>query len=197
MLRKISDSEDIKTLLKVKLSILKISEAKYNTIFIDKFSANETQFHSEFARIIKEHGYSEEIKIDFYKTAFKQVIKSYDEFANKSEFNYDYIANMYNVFIDALIVDKISTRDIELDLAEFISKKPSSFLNSDTFIPENKYYNQNTKYGRKKAREQAMRNYQNGSSKYRAEQDNIKFWVTIIILIFGAIFYWLKSKLEG
>ncbi|OYX81902.1 MAG: hypothetical protein B7Y83_16685 [Flavobacteriales bacterium 32-34-25] len=176
---------------------MKISEAKYNTIFIDKFSANETQFHSEFARIIKEYGYSEEIKIDFYKTAFKQIIKSYDEFANKNEFNYNYIANMYNIFIDALIVDNISTRDIELDLAEFISKKPSSFLNSDAFIPDNKYYNQNTKYGRKKAREQAMRNYQNGSPKYRAEQDNIKLWVTIIVLIFVAVFYWLKSKLEG
>ncbi|HTG65780.1 MAG TPA: hypothetical protein VL859_05345, partial [Flavobacterium sp.] len=78
---------------------MKISEAKYNKIFIDKFNANETQFHSEFARMIKEHGYSEEIKIDFYKTAFKQIIKSYDELANKSEFNYNYIANMYNVFI--------------------------------------------------------------------------------------------------
>lgn len=175
---------------------MKISEEKYNKIFIDKFCANEIQFHSEFARIIKEHGCSEEIKIDFYKAAFKQIIKSYDEWANKSESNYIYIANMYNIFIDALIIDNISTRDIELDLAEFISKKPSSFLNSDTFVPENKYYNQNTKYGRKKAREQAIRNYQNGSPKYRAEQDNIKFWVTIVVLIFLALFYWLKSELD-
>lgn len=176
---------------------MKISEAKYNSLLIDEFKGNEAQIHSEFARIIKEHGYSEEIKIDFYKSAFKSIVKSYIEWANKDESNYDYVANMYNIFIDALIRDKISTRDIELDLTEFLSKKPSIFFNSDTFVPENKYYNANTKYGRKKAREQAMRNYENGSPKYRTEQDNIKAWAMVILIIGVIIFYWLKSKLDG
>lgn len=176
---------------------MKISEAKYNSLLIDEFKGNEAQIRNEFARIIKEHGYSEEIKVDFYKSAFKAIMKSYIEWANKDELNYDYVANMYNIFIDALIVDNISTSDIEVDLTEFLSKKPSFFLNSDTFVPENKYYNPNTKYGRRKAREQAMRNYENGTPEYRTEQDNIKLWAMVILIIGVVFFYWLKSKLEG
>lgn len=174
--------------------VLKISQAKYNELLINRFKGNSVQFHNEFARIIKEHGYSEEIKIDFYKSAFKSIMKSHMKWAKENEANYNHVENMYNIFIDALIVDKISTSDIELDLTEFRSKKPSIFLNPGAFVPENRYYNANTKYGRKKAREQSLRNYENGSSQYRAEQDNIKA-ITIVILIVGVvIYYWLKSK---
>lgn len=44
-------------------------------------------------------------------------------------------------------------------------------------------YNPNTKYGRRKAREQAARNYQNGSQEYRDEMDSLMgcFWVCAII----------------
>ncbi|WP_264552992.1 hypothetical protein [Flavobacterium sp. N2038] len=173
---------------------MKISQAKYKELLINRFSGNSVQFHSEFERVIKEHGYSEEIKIDFYKSAFKAIMKSYEEWAKKSEVNYTHVEDMYNIFIDALIADKVNTSDIELDLAEFRSRKPTNFLNSDSFVPDTRYYNANTKYGRKKLREQAMRNYQNGSPQYRAEQDNIKAWAMVILIIGVIIFYWLKSK---
>ena len=173
---------------------MKISQAKYKELLINRFKGNSVQFHSEFDRIIKEHGFSEEIKIDFYKSAFKAIMKSYEEWAKKREANYNHVEDMYNVFIDALIVDKISTSDIELDLAEFRSKKPARFLNSDTFVPDTKYYNANTKYGRKKLREQSLRNYENGSPQYRAEQDNIKVIAMVILIVGVIIYYWLKSK---
>jgi hypothetical protein len=175
-------------------TVLKISEAKYNQLLISRFKGNSAQLHSEFARVIKEHGYSEEIKVDFYKSAFKAIVKSYSEWVKESETNFNHVEDMYNVFIDALIADKISTKDVELDLTEFRSKKPAKFLNSDTFVPDNRYYNANTKYGRKKLREQSLRNYENGSPQYKAEQDNIKAIAMVILIVGVIIYYWLKSK---
>jgi uncharacterized membrane protein YvbJ len=61
----------------------------------------------------------------------------------------------------------------------------------------NRNYNLNTKYGRKKAREQAHYNYTNGTPEYRDEIDKIKgcVWAVIIVgmILFGILIYLTKG----
>lgn len=56
-----------------------------------------------------------------------------------------------------------------------------------------KQYNLNTKYGRKKAREQAAQNYQNMNSEQRVEQDTMGCLVIIAIIIIVAIFIYASG----
>jgi len=60
-----------------------------------------------------------------------------------------------------------------------------------------KQYNPNTKYGRKKALEQARRNYANGTPEYQNDIDNIKIVLWIIVIIVAIIFYIIKIKLSA
>ena len=174
---------------------MNISEVKYNQLLLTEFKGSKVQLHSEFVRVIEEHGYSEEIKVDFYKGAFTSLMAWHKRHTRKDELYYEHITNLYNIFIDALKEDGIDTSDVEAELEEFKKNEISFFLNSSN--SENRIYNPNSKYGRKKAREQAMRNYENGTPEYRAEQDNIKAWAMVILVIVVAVFYWLKSKIEG
>jgi hypothetical protein len=176
---------------------LKLSEAKYNKLLLTEFKGDKNQLHTEFVRVIEEHGYSEEIKIDFYKAAFTSLMNWHKKHTRKDELYSDYLINLYNIFIKALKEDGIDTSDIEEELEDFKTNKTLIFLSSRTPDLENRSYNPNTKYGRKKAREQAMRNYENGTPDYRVEQDNIKVWAMVILIIGVVIFYWLKSKLAG
>jgi hypothetical protein len=61
---------------------------------------------------------------------------------------------------------------------------------------ENKNYNLNSKYGRRKAREQAARNYQNGSQEYRDGVDSAKAWFVIIALIIAFVIVALGGKIK-
>ncbi|MBO9592405.1 MAG: hypothetical protein J7599_05795 [Niabella sp.] len=67
-------------------------------------------------------------------------------------------------------------------------------------MTQRKPYNPNTKYGRRKLREQAHYNYVNGTPEYRKDIDNIKaiVWVVIIaiVIIIGFIIYSV-SGVEG
>ncbi|MGE9311084.1 hypothetical protein ACLOAU_05540 [Niabella sp. CJ426] len=60
-------------------------------------------------------------------------------------------------------------------------------------MAQRKQYNLNTKYGRRKAREQAQYNYDNGTPEYRDDIDSMKTiaWLVIIVIaiIVGAIIY--------
>ncbi|POY40526.1 hypothetical protein C3L50_03220 [Flavobacterium alvei] len=172
---------------------MKLSETKYNKLLLTEFKGDKNQLHTEFVRVIEEHGYSEEIKIDFYKAAFNSLMNWHKTHTRKDEFYYDYLINLYVIFINALEEDEIDTSDIEAELEEFKTNKIPIYLSSTSAL-ENRNYNPNTKYGRKKAREQALRNYENGTPEYRKEQDNIKVWAMVILIIGVVIFYWLKSK---
>ena len=71
----------------------------------------------------------------------------------------------------------------------------SKFTSID-FSTNYKPYNPNTKYGRRKGREQAQRNYENGSDEYRNEIDNIKIVVWLIIIVVAILFFIIKAKLK-
>lgn len=61
-------------------------------------------------------------------------------------------------------------------------------------------YNYNTKYGRKKAREQARYKYDTGTPEYRAEIDEIGCWTWTVILVIAAVigfFIFLAQGSEG
>lgn len=60
-----------------------------------------------------------------------------------------------------------------------------------------KEYNPNTKYGRKKLREQARQEYEEMSPKEKEEHNTAVFFLTLIfIIIFGGIAY-MAGGLEG
>ncbi len=62
----------------------------------------------------------------------------------------------------------------------------------------NRNYNPNTKYGRKKARDQTYYNYTNGTPEYRSEIDGIKgcVWMVIIVgmIILGILIYLTQGE---
>jgi hypothetical protein len=167
-----------------------IDETKYRTLFITKFKVRATQYDSEFNRILKENGSTLDIKLDFYKSAFEILIKQLRKEIAKDEYYEFIITTQYELFINTLKGDKIDTTKYEKELLDFkkyeLPKlKITRPVSKPTIEPEYRNYNLNTKYGRRKAREQALRNYENGTPEYRQDIDNIKavFWIAILIII--------------
>lgn len=64
-------------------------------------------------------------------------------------------------------------------------------------MPEYRNYNPNTKYGRRKMREQAQRNYQNGTPEYRQEIDEIGCVVWAVIIGVCVIIFFLIAYFKG
>lgn len=62
----------------------------------------------------------------------------------------------------------------------------------------NRYYNPNTKYGRRKARAQAQYNYDTGTPEYRNDINRIGccVWsvIMVIAVIFGMLIYLAKGE---
>lgn len=178
-----------------------IDENKYNTLFITKFKANATELKSEFKRIIEQHGQTEEIKLEFYKTLFKTLIAQFKRDLPKDE-NYDYIiTTLYNYFIRTLKEDELDTTKYETELRTFraaeLPKNTILQTVQSNYTPEYKTYNLNTKYGRRKAREQAMRNCENGTPEYRNEIDNIKTVVWVIIILIAIVGFVIKTAMTS
>ena len=177
-----------------------IDEVKYNRLFLEKFQANKSQLDSEFKRIIEQYGYTEEIKLAFYTAVFKTLIKQFKKDLPKNDNYAHIIINSYTIFIKALKEDDINTTEFENDLNLFVNEetpknvKISKPKHHTVFIPEDKQYNLNTKYGRRKAREQAARNYQNGTPEYKRQIDNMRIVAYIIIAIILVICYLVKKS---
>jgi hypothetical protein len=123
----------------------------------------------------------------------------------KNEFYKDNVIALYNLFINALKEDGIEYSSGEEKLSNFKQNKfPLVVLYAmglnptadNEYIPTDKQYNPNTKYGRKKAREQAQRNYDNGTDQYRNDCDNIKLVLWLIVIVIAIIFFFIKSKLK-
>lgn len=64
-------------------------------------------------------------------------------------------------------------------------------------MPEYKPYNPNTKYGRRKAREQARKNYENGTPEYRESIDEIGCVVWAVIIAVIIIIFFLIAYFKG
>lgn len=62
---------------------------------------------------------------------------------------------------------------------------------------QRKPYNLNTKYGRRKLREQADINYLNGTPEYRAEIDRIGCWVWFVIFLFAGFIGFIIYIVSG
>jgi hypothetical protein len=168
-----------------------IDELKYNKLFLEKFQANKFQLENEFARVTNEHGYTEEVKLAFYQATFDTLIKYFKINLPKDKAYPSKITNFYDLFIKSLKQDGIDTTSNEADLDNFINielHRAEAHIKSN-FISEDRRYNLNTKYGRRKAREQAERNYQNGTPEYRQEIDNLRFIACLIIIVIIAVVY--------
>lgn len=165
---------------------------KYRDFFLYKLFANADDFDNEYKRIIEEYGQSDEIEIDFYKSAFKSVIKN---LKNEVPLNYDRIQNGYKEFIFLLQQDNIEVTDLVIEKSKFTDSNLKASM-SIKQIPTFKAYNPNTKYGRRKAREQALLNYENGSEEYRNGIDNIKMVIWLIIIVIAILFFIIKAKLS-
>jgi len=178
-----------------------LDENKYNALFITKFKANKDEFKSEFKRVKDYYGKSEEIKLEFYKASFKTLIAQFKKELPKDE-NYDYIiTTLYNYFIKALNEDGVDTSFYKKELEAFKAiELPKLVIKQnavDNHTPQYKAYNLNTKYGRRKAREQALRIYENGTPEYRREIDNIKSVVWLIIIVIVIIGFIIKAALTS
>lgn len=64
-------------------------------------------------------------------------------------------------------------------------------------MAQRKPYNPNTKYGRKKAREQAERNYQNAPPEERAKRDQLGCIVLFVILAIVFLIFALSGNIGG
>lgn len=177
-----------------------LDEMKYRNLFLNDFKASAIDYDKEFKRVIEENGYSEELKQDFYKAAFDSVIAVQKKNFVKNIYYKDRIITIYNIFIKALNEDDIDAAKFEVDLDNFLKVEfPSIQIDETTSIAESpiyKTYNPNTKYGRRKANEQARKNYAEGTSDYRNEMDNFKVVIWIIIIVIVIIFYVVKTKLS-
>lgn len=62
---------------------------------------------------------------------------------------------------------------------------------------QRKPYNPNTKYGRKKIREQYYETQKNGSPEAKKEQNNIEWIVTIIAFLIVSLIAFLSGGVES
>ena len=169
---------------------------KYRDFFIYTLRANANDFDNEYKRVIEEYGQSNETKLEFYKATFQSVINHL-----KSEIPIDSnkIQDSYKEFIHTLRQDDVLVTDLVIEKSKFsISDLKASMpiKQTSTYTPTYKAYNPNTKYGRRKAREQAQRNYENGSEEYRNDIDNIKIVVWLIVIVIAIFFFIIKAKLS-
>ena len=58
-------------------------------------------------------------------------------------------------------------------------------------------YNLNTKYGRRKAREQAQFNYDNGTPQYRSEIDSMGAVAVVILLVVAVVIFAIIYNVSG
>jgi hypothetical protein len=178
---------------------MKIDEGKYNNLFIEKFKANSVQLEGEFKRVISKYGYSEETKLKFYSEVFQTLIAQFKREVSMDE-NYNWIiSTLYQFFIDTLEEDGIDNSKFKEGLQHFKTQelpKHSILVKDESkHKPVYKNYNLNTKYGRRKAREQAYFNYQNGTPEYRKETDNIRVIVWIVIIGIVILVFLITGKL--
>jgi hypothetical protein len=185
-----------------------MNETKYRNLFIIHLGGSASDFDNEYKRVIKENGYSEELKKEFYFAAFDSIIGVNKKLlVRKDEFYKDNVISLYNLFINALKEDGIEYSSIEekrenfkqkeFPLTPLYAKGLKAYTPTDEkYIPTYKAYNPNTKYGRKKALEQAQRNYANGTDEYRNDSDNIKLVLWLIVIVIAIIFFIIKSKLS-
>jgi hypothetical protein len=186
-----------------------MDETKYRNLFVIHLQGSADDFDGEFKRVIKENGYSEDLKKEFYFAAFDSIIGVNKRLlVRRDEFYKDNVIALYNLFINALKEDGLDYSSVEEKRTNFEQNefptvvlyakglKPYTSAEKE-YIPTNKEYNPNTKYGRRKAREQAQRNYENGTDEYRNDSDNIKLVLWLIVIVIAIIFFIIKSKLES
>ena len=91
-----------------------MNETKYRNLFIIDLKASANDFDNEFKRVIKENGYSEELKKKFYFAAFESIIGvNKKTLVEKNEFYKDNVIALYDLFINALKEDGIDYSSIE------------------------------------------------------------------------------------
>lgn len=178
---------------------MEFPEEKYRQLFLKKFYTNETLFESELQRCKKEYGNTYEMKVKFFSETFKTLMAQFKKELPKDIQYPQTISTLYNIFISALEEDGIDSQKFQQELEVFRTEiKSNDFqqisVEAEDSLPTFKKYNLNTKYGRKKAREQAASNYENGTEEYKREIDNIGAFVWIIVIIIGAVIALIKYR---
>ncbi|RKR08815.1 hypothetical protein C8C83_0406 [Flavobacterium sp. 90] len=170
-------------------------------MFVQDLKANAIEFDNDYKRIIEENGQSNETKLEFYNATFHSIINT---LKSETPVDSDKIQYSYRRYMNALKEDNISTTDLLIEKSKFtISEINTTYpwlkeskSNENNYTPTHIAYNPNTKYGRRKAREQAQRNYENGTDEYRNEIDNIKFVIWLIIILIAVFIFFIKASLS-
>lgn len=169
---------------------------KYRDFFIYTLRTNANDFDNEYKKIIEECGQSNETKLKFYNATFQSVI---NHLKNEIPVDYIKIENSYKAFIHILQQDDIIVTDLVNEKSKFSKgdlKISMPNKQTTTYTPTYNAYNPNTKYGRRKSREQAQRNYDNGNDEYRNDIDKIKIIVWLIIIVIAFFIFIIKAKLS-
>lgn len=60
-------------------------------------------------------------------------------------------------------------------------------------MPNYRNYNPNTKYGRRKLREQAHSDYVNGTPEYRQQRDEFGCIAWVVVMVIGLIIFFIMA----
>jgi len=154
-----------------------IDESKYNNFFLDTLKANPSQYYSEYDRVMKEYGNSEKTKIAFYTQAFDVIVSQFKNEMPQNRESLSFLIYTHNRFIEILNDDDIDSSNLQKDLEE---------LKNQTYIydsPRQKKYNLNTKYGRRKWREEGFQEYQKLSAEEKINRNVIGILIVVVICI--------------
>lgn len=175
--------------------MMTVNERKYKTFFIEEMSGNLAQYENEYQRVIKENELSEQLKYDFIIGVFESLINFHKKHMSIDKYYYIIIKRYYVTFIQQLKEDNLNYTSIESELTLFTNEE-TNYNTNNTTTSSYKEYNPNTKYGRRKGIEQARRNYQNGTPEYKAEVNNYKIVLWLIVGIIAIVLYFIKEKLS-
>lgn len=154
-----------------------IDESKYNDFFINTLKANSSQFYSEYNRVMKEYGDSEKMKITFFTQAFDVIVSQFKNEIPQNHESLSFLIYSYNRFIEILNADNIDSSKQQKELQE---------LKNQTYkydSPKQKQYNLNTKYGRKKWREEGLKEYQKLSADEKINRNVIGILIVVVICV--------------
>jgi hypothetical protein len=164
-------------------------EQEVYTLFVLKYKVDVISFEEDFVRFIHKNGHAKQALVKFYTEQFDRIIVSYKQSLPKDQYYSYIITSFYKLFIKFLNNQGIESSKYLKALRRFERNNPEIIIdeasNHSYPVLLNKQYNLSTNYGRRKAREQAFYNYQNGSPEYRSEYKNIEA-ITWVILIFIA-----------
>ena len=162
-----------------------IDKSKYDDFFLNTLKANSSQYQNEYNRVMNEYGDSEKMKIAFYTQTFDVIVSQFKNEMLQNHESLSFLIYTHNRFIEILNEDDIDSSKLQKNLEE-LKNQANTFDSS-----RQKKYNLNTKYGRRKWREEGLKEYQKLSADEKINRNVIGILIVVMICI---IMYFLLGQ---